>query len=493
MRIILHTVPKILTFTPTNTILFPFRQNTICQKINLSPQYQKEIAMKRILILFMLIAGTIFVLMIGCKKTDPPIPSDTSKIPTVATKSVGNITFNSVFVYGEITADGGTAITEAGICLNETGAPTISDNTVKTSNKLGNFTCLAVGLKTLTNYYVRVYATNKIGTTYGETILFTTSAYIPPTIKLPTVKTKSVGSVSSNSAFANGEVVSNGGENLNEVGLCWATNNTPTTGDYKLTTTNKLGDFGGKLTNLELITKYYVRAYAKNSAGTAYGETLSLTTYDSVVDIDGNIYFGIKIGNQVWLTSNLKTTHFRNGEAVPNVTDNNAWSSLNGPGYCWFNNDISHKELLGALYNWWVGVDSRNIAPIGYHIPNRGEIETLGNALGGLDTTLITPEGEAYNYLYNGGYALQGTTLWSPAYGNATNSSGFNALPSGFRFYGGGYFINEPNQCNWWLTNKYDADCGWNFYLPNNNSNHFMLTGKFYNKKTGKSLRCIKD
>ena len=97
----------------------------------------------------------------------------------------------------------------------------------------------------------------------------------------------------------------------------------------------------------------------------------------TVTDIDSNTYQTVKIGNQWWMTENLKVTHYRNGNAIPNVTDDSAWSSLTTGAYCIYNHDESNATTYGRLYNCYAVTDSRNIAPAGWHVPTDAEWTTL--------------------------------------------------------------------------------------------------------------------
>ena len=94
-------------------------------------------------------------------------------------------------------------------------------------------------------------------------------------------------------------------------------------------------------------------------------------------DIDGNIYHTVTIGTQTWMLENLKTTKFRNGESIPNVTDNAAWAGLTSVAWCDYDNSASNGNIFGHLYNWYAATDSRNIAPAGWHVPTLEEWQTL--------------------------------------------------------------------------------------------------------------------
>jgi uncharacterized protein (TIGR02145 family) len=107
-----------------------------------------------------------------------------------------------------------------------------------------------------------------------------------------------------------------------------------------------------------------------------------VTVSNTVIDIDGNTYQAIKIGDQWWMAENLKVTHYRNGDPIPNVTDSTEWSNLATEAYCVYENDESIAETYGYLYNWYVVNDSRNIAPEGWHVPTDEEWKELEMFLG---------------------------------------------------------------------------------------------------------------
>ena len=147
-------------------------------------------------------------------------------------------------------------------------------------------------------------------------------------------------------------------------------------------------------------------------------------TKGTLTDIDGNIYKTIKIGNQWWMGENLKTTRYRNGDTIPYVTDNIQWSTLNSGARCIINNNLKSLDIYGYLYNWFVILDSRNVAPYGWHIPSNSEWETLILYLGG-------------DSIAGGKLREIGTTHWQYQNIGASNTSGFTALPGGDRIFSG--------------------------------------------------------
>ncbi len=159
----------------------------------------------------------------------------------------------------------------------------------------------------------------------------------------------------------------------------------------------------------------------------------------TVTDIDGNVYNTVTIGNHVWMVENLKSTRFRNGDQIPNVIDGNAWFNLSSSAYCFYDNDIMNKYEYGLLYNWYAINDSRNIAPLGWHVPTEVELGSLIAYAGGQQ---------------NAGGSLKetGTIHWSEPNTGATNSFGFNGLPSGFRDVTGGFHSKGLTTTFWSST-----------------------------------------
>lgn len=199
---------------------------------------------------------------------------------------------------------------------------------------------------------------------------------------------------------------------------------------------------------------------------------------DSIKDIDGNKYGIVTIGNKKWLTSNLKVKHYRNGDAIPNVSSS-AWGTLTTGAFCNFMNDTSISEIHGLLYNYYTVSDSRNICPTGWHVPSDTEITQLTDSLGG-------------ELIAAGALKSTDTLYWTPPNNGATNSSGFSAYGSGTRagttcnIYGG-----LKNQFFMWSSTPQDSTQAFSrmIYVGSNKVNSFWTT----NKKYGMSVRCIND
>jgi len=154
-------------------------------------------------------------------------------------------------------------------------------------------------------------------------------------------------------------------------------------------------------------------------------------------DIEGNQYNVVKIGSQVWMKENLKTAKYNDNTPIPYVTDNTVWSSLSTPAYCWYNNDAATYEATtyGALYNWY-SINTGKLCPKGWHVPS----------LRAFEDTLITYAGGGNTAFY---LMETGTTHWLSPNTDATNATGFTALPSGMRYASGG-FSGIGTGCSWW-------------------------------------------
>jgi PKD repeat protein len=196
-------------------------------------------------------------------------------VPTVYTNTIYSSTSNSAVCGGNITSDGGATVTARGVCWSTSSNPTTNNSKTNDGSGTGSFTSYIYGLNPGTTYYVRAYATNSNGTSYGSNVSFTTD----PASTTPIVTTNSVSSITSTSAVCGGTVTSDGGATVTARGVCWSTSSNPTTSNSKTNNGTGTGSFTGSISGLNPGTTYYVRAYATNSNGTSYGSNVSFTTY----------------------------------------------------------------------------------------------------------------------------------------------------------------------------------------------------------------------
>jgi len=429
--------------------------------------------MKRIFLLPVII----FIGLFSCNKPGINDPTASTK-PILTTTAISMVTVSTAQAGGNITSDGGVPVTARGVCWSTTSNPTIANSKTTDGSGTGSFTSSLTVLTASTTYYVRAFATNSVGTAYGNEISFTTLA----ATAIPTITTTAISIVTQTTAQSGGNITSDGGASITARGICWSATTGPTTANSKTTEGSGVGSFTSFLTGMAASTIYYVRAYATNSAGTAYGSEIIFTTLpasaNTVIDIDGNVYNTITIGTQVWMSENLKTTHYQNGFVIPTGLSDGNWGTTTSGASAIYNNDAANNITYGKLYNWYAAIDSRKIAPQGWHVPTKAEWLTLINTLGGFD-------------MAGGKMKETGLTHWNTPNSGATNSSAFTGLPAGNRINTGAYnYIGNGGY--WWSTTEdspgsADAEAIGLFF---NLSEAAQISGS---KNYGLSVRCIKD
>lgn len=393
-----------------------------------------------------------------------------SYLPTISTINVSTVSENTAIFGGIITSDGGYIINSRGICYAKTTNPTTNSLVIDCGSGMGSFSNYLQNLLKDTTYYVRAYATNAIGTAYGNQISFIPSN----SLQKPIVETFSVHSITTNSAITCSKITNYGGSSFTGNGICYSTNPEPTKADNDLLY-NSTGYLIVELTNLTPATTYYVRAYASKNAVITYGNQISFTTHSNgslIKDIDDNSYDTIHIGNQIWLKQNLKTTHYQNGDSI---TINPQWNSLTNGAYSWYNNNISNKNIYGALYNWYAVNDSRGLCPSGWHIPTDNEWGIMLNNIGG-------------SYLQAGDKLKD----FSGASSNTEiiDEYGFTALAAGEAYSGS--FSNISSDAYWWTSSEqttYNSNA-WYYTID---FSYSSLNHLFTYKTVGNSVRCISN
>lgn len=199
------------------------------------------------------------------------------QLASVTTGAPIGVSFTTAILGGNVTGDNGAAVTSRGVCWGTTPGPTTSDANYTEAAGLGAFTATITGLSSSTIYYVRAFAVNGGGTSYGNEVTFTTLA---PSI--PSLTTKAIGGISSYIAGSGGAIASDGGSPINAKGVCWSLNPNPTIANSRTSDGSGASSYNSTLTGLAPLTTYHVRAYATNGLGTAYGNELSFTTTDLV-------------------------------------------------------------------------------------------------------------------------------------------------------------------------------------------------------------------
>ena len=319
----------------------------------------------------------------------------TLNVPALTTYQISAITYDGASSGGGITSDGGSAVTANGVVWDTSTNPTISLST-KTSDQIsGGFKSSITGLKSLTKYYVRAYATNAAGTGYGNELSFTTDAYIIA----PTLTTNTISDILSNTAKSGGNISADGGSAITSRGVVWSTSTNPGTDlNTKTSDGTGVGSFQSSITGLKENTKYYLRAYAINSKWIGYGNEVSFTTpsnsftFNTVIGANKRIWMDRNLGaNRVAISMTDKDSfgdlyqwgRGKDGHEIRTSPIVYSTSSTDKPGHGSF---IVHATPNPNLYsgdwripkndNLWQGVNGiNNPCPAGYRLPTAAEWE----------------------------------------------------------------------------------------------------------------------
>jgi len=494
----------------------------------------------------------------------------TDQPPTVVTASVNSYTTNSAVCGGEVTSEGSTHVTARGVCYGTTNNPDISGNKTLNGEGLGTFTSNISSLNPGTTYYVRAYATNSINTSYGNEVSFKTSP-VPPSLT-----TAAATQITYNSAKSGGNVTSDGGAAVTAYGVCWNTAQNPTISNSHTTDGSGNGSFISNLTSLLPSTNYWIRAYATNSAGTAYGnqqpfttapapyitvtsptsgdhwmelenkiitwstnitnDNVSISLYKAssllivinsntpndgsftwtlpdnlnygtdykirvssltvitaygesplfkisestgstgtVGDGDGNTYNTIKIGKLWWTKQNLKTTRYNDYTFIGSQLNPGIWITLTYAAYCYYESNTTYLNTYGALYNWYA-VNSGKLCPAGWHVPSMTEWDEL--------------------FAYAGGESVAGGKLkevgishWLTPNTSADNAYGFTALPGGYLIDSKGYGSLQQTGF-FWTSTVYSSTHSAYLKMEYNLAGIVKANAPKY---AGMSVRCVKD
>lgn len=374
----------------------------------------------------------------------------TTVLPTITTSAASNITETSAVCGGNVTSDGGATVTSRGFVFG-----TISNNlsqTVQSGSGTGNFTTTLSGLSAGTTYYYKAYATNSVGTAYGEQMSFTTNS-------TPVVSTSTISNITRTSAVCGGHVSSDGGSAITARGVCWSTSHNPTISDNKTINGTGTGSFTSNITGLVIETTYYVRAYATNSVGTAYGQEKQLTTLGTTGTLNGHewIDLGLPSGT-LWATCNIGATspqEYGNYYAWGETSTKGSYTEDN---YTYSSNPTTLPlSADAATVNWGSG----------WRMPTKEEMEELLNNCSGIWTSRNSVNG----YLLTGS---NGNSIFMPA--------------AGFCFES--YVRHAGNWGLYWSSSLYSIENVW--YLGFENTACDVYNGSLNpNRFTGRSIRPV--
>lgn len=324
---------------------------------------------------------------------------------------------------------------------------------------------------------------------------------------VPQLVTFPADKINQGKAEGGGAVVSEGSSDITVRGLVWS-DATGVSLDSAIASTSDGNQLGTFLTTmdrksetemfLDSNTTYYMRAYAVNEQGVGYGEELSFTTMEnfyiegeSVTDINGSTYRTVlyEKGGKTWMAENLKATSFNNGDAIPFISETEAWNNDSLGAYCYWENDPSFIQDYGMLYNYYAVDDPRGVCPTGYHVPDNIEWATLREHIAeySSSTSNITSQ-----------FKEEGDDFWSSNDESRNNFSGFSARGAGIRsasIFGDYERIRE--QTTFWSSFEYEDVLGETVLsaltIGSGDFPVLFESSSGNMKHAGHSVRCVKD
>jgi uncharacterized protein (TIGR02145 family) len=328
-------------------------------------------------------------------------------------------------------------------------------------------------------------------------------------VTLPTVLTVEITDITAISAISGGNISYDGGAPVTARGVVWSTLQNPTLDENEGITEDGEGDgaFVSIITGLLPDSVYYLRSFAVNQLGVAYGQELTFATYQdgipcpdspTVTDIDGNAYTTTLIGDQCWMTENLKTTKYRNNLPIENAVTNTSWVDNTDGAYCWMDNDPYWKNIYGALYNFYAVKSENQLCPDGWHVPSRYEWNTMINYVGGSGS----PSGNKLKSCRQINSPLGGECdtdehpKWDTHEINfGTDNYNLSILPPKVRGYPGSFLNHLGKRSITWTSSgwiPYEGHQGWglqrSLYFDEGN-----IGSSGWGQRSGLSVRCVKN
>ncbi len=399
-------------------------------------------------------------------------------LPMVTTTSIGNVIQTSATGGGSITYNGGDPGITGGVCWSTSLNPTTANSHTFDGSELGMFVSKLTGLASNTTYYYRAYATNCIGTKYGNELSFTTLMPI-----VPAVTTTAVTNISQTMANSGGNVTFDGGEVVTDRGVCWSTSSTPTVANSHTTEGGGTGVFASNISGLTPGTQYNVRAYATNSIGTAYGNGLTFTTINPCPGIP-----------------TITINHVVTGGVAPvdkTITYGTATSIPGEPTKCWITQNLGSNQQATAVDDatepsagWYFQFNRKQ----GYqYISSRFPASTWISSINESSNWIIANDPCAIEL--GTGWRIPTNTEWTnvDASGSWTNWYGPNE--SALKLHAAGWLSSIDGALYgrgvvglYWSSSQINANLGLYLYLYGNFCN---MTSNY--KAYGTSIRCISE
>lgn len=312
--------------------------------------------------------------------------------------------------------------------------------------------------------------------------------------------------VSEGSYKITGTLASLGDREILEHGICWSESEKPDMecSLMELGPPSSTGEFSATLSGLSASTTYYFRAFAVRDDITEYSEEKAFTTRlaaeNMVMDVDGNIYRTVQIGEQIWMADNLKATMYPDKSPIPLTEDVMEWFHFTreSHGYCWYENVLTHGYAYGGLYTWAAATAAHDgirlieegvqgVCPDGWHLPSDDEWKQLEMHLG-----MSQEEADASKWRgtdQGGRLKQEGIEYWKSPNTGATDELRFSALPGGFR-HGSGEFKEVNQSARFWTSSSNGYSYAWFRELDNDNAAIFRDFSGVY---CGHAVRCVKD
>ncbi len=426
------------------------------------------------------IVGMVCLILLSCQKK----PAH----PSLTTAEVTEISQTSAISGGEVIDEGDSPVTSRGICWSFKANPTIDSSRTIEGGTTGVFLSNLSGLSPNTLYYVRSYATNGAGTGYGNQVSFSTSH-----IEVPSLTTKDIYKMDNYSVYCGGTITDDHSGTVISRGVCWSKSHNPTIADniaMEIQAIPVTSTYSTYTTWTPPNTTYYFRAFATNSAGTGYGNEIVYTTtdsptifnpaivYNSIEDIEGNVYKTVVIGSQTWMAENLRTTKFNDGSTIPLINNKSMWKELTTAGFSWPNYDDGLKSTFGGMYNYYA-VSTGKLCPSGWHVPDKTEMTTMMYYLGGVAVA-------------GGKLKESGTEHWRSPNVGGSNESGFTAIPSSYMYSEYGELVPIAGTLAfWWLSGDYTTSFA--DVMDIQDDQERLVTFNTIDFQSGVPVRCIKN